>query len=60
MSNITGVTRASGTKKLNVSFEKCKYLDKDITKRFIEGQDWELLKGWVSHNLKKRKPHKKG
>jgi hypothetical protein len=38
------------------SFQKHKYLDKDITKQFILGENWELLQEWVSYNLKKRKP----
>lgn len=59
MPNATGTPQSSGSSKLNFSFDQCKYLDKDVTKKFIEGEDWELLKGWVSYNLKKKKPPKK-
>lgn len=40
-------------------FDSCKYLDKNVTKKFILNQNWELLKRWVAYNLKKKKPKKK-
>ena len=58
LSDIKNVKSFQESEKLNaqVSFDQCKYLDKEITKKFIETQNWALLKVWVAHNLKKKKP----
>jgi hypothetical protein len=40
-------------------FKRYKYLDKNATKKFILNQNWDLLQGWVSYNLKLKNPRTK-